>query len=151
MPVLFFSFSLAVDINSMVLAQNEVSNLAYAGAIAGAYQFNASPSPGGGLIDGATGPSTAISVINAGISAGAASRATIDPSTLSAVVVGTPTYADSEIIVTIQYQVENLLVLGYLSGASSVSPPITVVRTAFACVPGDTSGPTGGFCVAPIG
>jgi hypothetical protein len=149
LPVIFFSFALAVDINSMVVAQNEVSNLAYAATIAGAHQIVVDPSPSNGMIDTTLGPQAVISTIQDGINVGATGAATI-VGTGSPVISSYGTYNNDEITVTIQYQVPNLTVLGYVLGTgSTTSSVMSVSRTAFVCVPGDPSGPTGGYCVTP--
>jgi hypothetical protein len=149
LPVIFFSFALAVDVNSLVVAQTEMSNLAYAASIGGAHQIVVDPSPSNGMIDPTLGPQVALTTIQDGVTVGAVSTATD-------IVAATPqlssygNYANDEITIKISYVVPNLTVLGYLLGAGSTnSPTYSVTRTAFVCVPGDSTGPTGGFCVTP--
>lgn len=147
LPIILLATGLAVDVNTMAVAQNEASNLAYSAALAGAFQFAANPNPSTGLIDTSAGPAAALSTINAGEQAGAMAAARVDQ--VPAPVISSIDYANDEITVTITYHVTGLIVMGYFLGTGSNSPEQTVTRSAFVCIPGDSSGPTGGYCVTP--
>lgn len=149
LPIIFLTSALAVDINSVITAQNQASNLAYSAALAGAYTFSPTISPNSFLIDPTMGPIVAEQTISSGVTDGALSHATLVGGSGQAYVSSDGSYPGDEIVVTFSYQVTGLIFLNYLLGSGS-SATFTVTRSAFACVPIAGSGPTSGFCVAPI-
>ena len=153
LPTLLFSFAIAVDVNTMVVAQNEVTHLAYAAAVGGAGQYSATLDQGG-LIDTANGSAVAGQVVTAGVASNAAPQTAglqVVSTNYYPLTYGSTTYQNAEIEVTLSYKVPNLIVLGYLLGnGSNTSSTQTIVEKAFVCLPGQ-SGFTNGYCVRPDG
>lgn len=135
LPVMFFAAGLAIDFTRLIVASHEVVTVANAAALGGAQEFT----PGDSTLDEPAAESAAQATFEQSRADGVlrlTSSATAAVDTTS-----------SSVTVAVSYHINDLLFIRYFLGSGDFAN--TISRTASVCVPGQVTGPTGGFCTRP--
>jgi len=132
-PVMFFVLGMTVDFTRLYVAHRQAVNLAQAAAQAGSQQIalNSTSLNQSAAVAAADGTWTFANTVNAAplLNSGANMGVTATQQTVT---------------VTITYTVKGLIGFGVFPTSKT-----TVTASAFVCLPGQSTGPTSGYCATP--
>lgn len=144
-PFFMAGAALASDFTMIYLGNRQAARGAESAAIGGAFEFQ----PDSVHLDPARASATAHEVLRRWQDTGAARLARFVSASVS-VVPGPSEYGPTDaVVVTVDYEIENLVFVRYLTGAGAVRSDTT--RVAVVCRPGTDVGPTDGYCRRPVG